>query len=107
MKNPLAPARSLRRDGKVSYITFLQLSSLTRRKSSWKIGKYREKWSPLVPRGTPRRTTVHQFHARSAAESAPLSAPPNQAGPRQLPPATPAAQQKGTGLLLRPSSGLS
>src|SRR4051812_35593467 len=70
MKNPSAPARSLDRDGKVSYITFLQMSSLTRRKQGQKIEVYSSMWAPHVPRGTPAQPNRTPKVRHDSAESA-------------------------------------
>src|SRR4051812_28391639 len=66
MENPLAPARSLRRAGKVSYITLLHLSSLTRRNGAWKLENTVVCGAHYRPRGTPRQPIRTQFSASIA-----------------------------------------
>src|SRR4051812_26662673 len=55
MEKLTASARSLDRDGKVLYKTFLHLKSLTRRNKGWKMEKYRTKWGPLGATWQPRQ----------------------------------------------------
>src|SRR3954462_15392528 len=68
MKILLAPARSSRRDGKVSYITLLQMSSLTRRKSLSKFEEYQTYVGPTCHVAMPRQRY-------SAQNSAPRQRP--------------------------------
>src|SRR4051812_22045981 len=77
MKILLAPARSSRRDGKVSYITLLLMSSLTR---GQKIEKYRVNVGPTCATW---QATCAKIAATSASESAPLTGPANHNQPRQ------------------------
>src|SRR4051812_21592564 len=87
MENPSAPLRSLDRDGKLLYITFLHLSSLTRRKRPWKIRVHWCMWDPPPPRGMPRRISVrkcrHHVSVVPCQLSNPLRRPSSCFVPRQ------------------------